>query len=228
MSLALKKQDVYQKTLSFHECYTSIQGEGLHMGYPCFFIRTSICDIRCSWCDTPGALLKGESISIQDILCQIPEHIKLIQITGGEPLVQKKTLIPLMEILLQHPYNKKIILETGGHLSISGLPTEIHVVMDIKLPSSQESHHQFDKNFPYLKKSDEIKFVTQDKNDFQVATEYIEKYNLTDCCNILFSPVWGRLSLQELASWILELPYENIRLQTQLHKHIWGGDTEGV
>ncbi len=145
--------------IEYSELYTSLQGEGLHVGLPCYFIRTSVCDLRCSWCDTPQALGKGKQISFEEILKNIPEHIPLIQITGGEPLIQKEKIISLIQILIAPPFQKKIILETGGHRSIKAIPVETHIVMDIKLPASGEEKQPFAENFSYLKKTDEIKFV---------------------------------------------------------------------
>ena len=110
-----------EKFLQYAELYPSIQGEGLHSGLPCYFIRTAVCDIRCRWCDTPQALSKGQWIALSDLLEKIPDHIRYVQITGGEPLVQKENIISLIEILTAAPFYKKVLLETGGHRSLSGL-----------------------------------------------------------------------------------------------------------
>ncbi len=128
---ANRKNKEEKKALQYAELYTSLQGEGIHSGLACFFIRTAVCDLRCKWCDTPHALTKGEWISFDAILQKIPEHVKLVQITGGEPLLQEASIRSLIEILQAKPYEKKVLLETGGHRSLHGLPQKTHIVMDI-------------------------------------------------------------------------------------------------
>jgi len=216
-----------RKFLQIAEHYASLQGEGAHAGWPCYFIRTAVCDLRCSWCDTPEALGGGEWIDLNSLLVAIPDHVHLVQITGGEPLLQKPKIALLAEILAEAPYRKQVLLETGGHRLLEGLPGSLHIVMDVKLPGSGEATHEFAANFPFLKPTDEIKFVVADRADFDRAVHWIREHDLTSVCQILFSPVWGRAALRELAEWILEsrLP---VRLQTQLHKHIWGGEARGV
>ena len=222
------QDDLLKKTLlHYSEIYTSIQGEGAHSGLPCFFIRTSVCDIRCTWCDTPHALGKGKNISLEELLSQIPDEISLVQITGGEPLIQRKTILKIMEILTQAPFHKKIILETGGHHLLEGIPKEIHIVMDIKLPGSGEEKHDFQRNFSYLKQNDEIKFVIRDRRDFEFSLSLIQTHHLDQICSLVFSPVWGEIELKKLAEWILK-EKAPVRLQTQLHKIIWGESAQGV
>ena len=215
--------------LRISEFYTSLQGEGKHAGLACFFIRTAGCDLRCSWCDTPQALKSsdGRWASLEELLGEIPDYVPLIQITGGEPLLQKDRILTLTKVLSGSPHKKKVLLETGGHLSIDGIPSSVHIVMDVKLPDSGEDGHDFSRNFPHLKASDEIKFVLASRNDFNRALEWIREYNLTDACQLLMSPVWGRLDIKELASWILEEKLR-ARMQIQLHKYIWGANTQGV
>ncbi len=120
-----------------------------------------------------------------------------------------------------------IILETGGHRSIKAIPVETHIVMDIKLPASGEEKQPFAENFSYLKKTDEIKFVVQNKNDFEVALDWIKKYALDTKTLLLFSAVWGQLHPKELAEWLLSSKIQ-ARLQVQLHKTLWGSKTQGV
>ena len=213
--------------LQYAELYSSIQGEGSHSGLACYFIRTAVCDIRCQWCDTPQALSKGKWISLPHILEKIPDHIRLVQITGGEPLVQKKSVISLIKILEAPPFHKKVLLETGGHRSLSGLPKELHIIMDIKLPASGEERHDFAGNFAYLKESDEIKFVVQDRKDFERALQWIREYDLEAKYHLLFSAVWGQLPLRELTQWLMQAKIE-ARIQAQLHKIIWGSEVQGV
>ena len=213
--------------LRYAEMYASVQGEGAHAGLPCFFVRTGGCDLRCRWCDTPDALSGGEWISLDGILKAIPPHITLVQITGGEPLLQRDRIVALAGVLSVAPYNKKILLETGGHCSLAGLPQNVHIVMDVKLPASGESDHDFAANFEFLKNTVEIKFVVADRGDFDAAQEWIEEYRLSERFQVLLSPAWGRVALSDLAAWMMEARL-SVRLQTQLHKHIWGGEAHGV
>ena len=216
-----------ERFLRLSETYTSLQGEGAHTGLPCFFIRTGGCDLRCSWCDTPHALSGGQWIARDALLALVPSHVRLIQLTGGEPLLQRTATLDLCRTLAREPFLKKVILETGGHLSLKDVPDETHIVMDIKLPGSGEPHHPFADNFPLLKQSDEIKFVVRDFEDFRVARHYIEHYKLERTAGLLFSPVWGQLELADLAAWLLQSGIQ-ARLQTQLHKYIWGPAAIGV
>ncbi|MCR9143449.1 MAG: 7-carboxy-7-deazaguanine synthase QueE [bacterium] len=215
------------KFLRFAEMYTSLQGEGAHSGLPCFFIRTGGCDLRCSWCDTPDALSGGSWVSLDDILQAVPAHVSLVQLTGGEPLLQRDRIIALAGVLSVAPFNKKLLLETGGHLSLADLPRNIHIVMDVKLPASGEAHHDFAANFEFLKPTDEIKFVIADRDDYEAAARWLRDYDLERRFQILFSPVWNHMPLADLADWIIADGL-NVRLQTQLHKHVWGGEASGV
>ncbi|MEQ9365541.1 MAG: radical SAM protein [Leptospirales bacterium] len=227
MALLEAEQKENAKFLRFAEMYTSLQGEGSHSGLPCFFIRTGGCDLRCDWCDTPGALSGGDWVSLDEILQAVPEHVSLVQLTGGEPLLQRDRIIALAGVLSVAPYNKKVLLETGGHLSLADLPRTIHIVMDVKLPASGESRHDFAANFEFLKPSDEIKFVIADRADFDAAVEWLRAHDLERRFQILFSPVWNRLDIADLAAWTLDAGLK-VRLQAQLHKYIWGGEASGV
>ncbi len=215
--------------LKIVELYNSLQGEGAHMGLPCFFVRTAGCDLRCTWCDTPGALeaSAGRWVEFDEILSAIPPHVRLVQLTGGEPLLQGQRLFDLCERLAAPPLARKILLETGGHRSLREVPPYVHIVMDWKLPGSGEARHDFAANIQFLKRTDEIKFVIADRGDFETALEAVRAHRLEDVCDLLFSPVWGRVSLRELADWMLEGQVRG-RLQTQLHKHIWGPAATGV
>lgn len=211
------------------ELYHSLQGEGAHMGLPCFFIRTAGCDLRCSWCDTPAALETGSGrwLSFAEILAEVPDYVGLVQLTGGEPLLQEDRLLALIERLSAPPYEKKILLETGGHKSLARIPAGVHIVMDVKLPGSGEADRDYAANFAHLKPTDEIKFVLTDRADFDAAREWIRAHELDRRFQLLFSPVWGRVELCDLAAWLLETETCG-RLQTQLHKHIWGPRATGV
>ncbi len=216
-----------EKFLRVAETYLSLQGEGSHAGLPCYFIRTAGCDLRCTWCDTPGALeaTSGGWMSLDQILERVPSWVNLVQMTGGEPLLQKSAAVATMNALIGR--GKKILLETGGHKSLEGLPAAVHVVMDVKLPASGEDAHDFGANFSFLKKTDEIKFVVQDRRDFDRACRWIQDFRLADVCQLLISPVSGNLAPAELAAWVLESRIP-VRMQIQLHKVIWGADAQGV
>ncbi|MBW7857959.1 MAG: 4Fe-4S cluster-binding domain-containing protein [Leptonema sp. (in: Bacteria)] len=210
-------------SLRLTEMFLSLQGEGEHTGLICYFIRTSGCDLRCRWCDTSYSWTGGKKYSIDSIIESIPSKVPLIQITGGEPLLQKEGVIQLIERLPNH----KILLETAGHQSLEGLPKQTHIVMDIKLAGSNEQNHPFENNFQYIKPSDEIKFVIADRADYDSAKKWIHNYSLDQLCKILVSPVFGELAPVDLAKWVIQdrLP---VRLQLQQHKFIWNPDQRGV
>ena len=214
-----------ERFLKVIETYLSLQGEGAHAGLPCFFVRTAVCDLRCSWCDTPQSWTGGTWMTRDEALASVPDHVRLVQLTGGEPMLQAERVIDLSEEW--HRRGKKILLETGGHRSLEGLPSHVHIVMDIKLPSSGEAHHSFADNLRYLKKSDEIKFVIADRQDFEAALVWIRDHKLESVCELLLSPVWGRQNLADLARWTLEEKID-ARMQVQLHKIVWGESATGV
>ncbi len=214
-------------TLLISEHYSTLQGEGIFSGLPCYIIRTAECDLRCSWCDTTHAFTDGKNLEIDEILGDIPEHIQLVLITGGEPLLQKNDINLLIEKLQGPKYNKKIILETGGHLPIEGIHNGVHICMDIKLPGSGESDYDFIKNLPFLKSTDEIKFVVASEDDLDHAETLIHANRLAERFQVLVSPVFGMIDPSRIATWILTSGL-NIRLQLQLHKIIWDPSKRGV
>lgn len=212
-------------SLRLTETFLSLQGEGIHAGLPCFFVRTSGCNLRCHWCDTDYAFTGGEKIPVDEILHRLPATVSLVQITGGEPLLQEEEVCMLIEEL--HARGKKVLLETGGHISIERVPRQTHIVIDIKLPGSGESHHDFAANLPFLKSTDEIKFVIADRTDYEAAVRWIREHHVEAVAELLFSPVFGRIAPAELASWVLAdgLP---VRMQLQQHKYIWSPTARGV
>ena len=204
--------------MKVNEIFYSIQGEGILVGVPSIFLRLTGCNLRCSFCDTKYAYLQGKEMSIPAILDKIKKFTCTnICITGGEPLLQKDT-IKLIETLLQKNY--KICLETNGSISIKKLVEKKSLVisLDIKCPSSG-SHEQMNiKNISYLSEKDQLKFIINNKKDYNYAKEILKRYNPS--CNVFFQSVWGT-NPKKLASWILNdrLP---VRLALQLHKIIWG------
>ena len=209
------------------EIFYSIQGESTWAGCPMIFIRLSRCNLDCSWCDTRYAFEKGTFFSIEEILNIISQYkCKMVEITGGEPLLQKPVFL-LMKTLIEKGYT--VLLETNGACSIKNVPPGVIKVMDIKCPSSGMEKQMLWENIMYLNPFlDEVKFVIADRNDYDYAVQKISEFQLNKKCRaVLFSPVAGRISLQEFAHWILQdgLP---VRLQIQLHRIIWGENIRGV
>ncbi len=201
------------------EIYKSIQGESTYMGLPCVFIRVSGCNLRCSYCDTKYAYEGGEEISINKILDVVKGYgCKLVEITGGEPLLQEE-VYPLSERLVKKGY--KVLIETNGSLSIQRLSRRIVKIMDIKCPSSGMSERMNFNNIEHLNRNDEVKFVLSNYEDYIWSLKVIRGFNLDRRCKILFSPVFGVLDPKDLADWILR-DNLGVRLQVQLHKYIWG------
>lgn len=211
--------------LKVNEIFKSIQGESSYSGLPCIFIRLTGCNLRCVYCDTEYAFYEGKELSVNQIMDAIsPYEIKLAEITGGEPLLQDD-VYPLMDALIEKGY--KVLLETGGSLSIEKVPGPVIKIMDLKCPGSGEASKNNFKNLTLLTRNDEVKFVILDREDYLWSKETLHRHNIPQKASVIFSPVYDKLSLKDLAEWVLEdeLP---VRLQTQLHKIIWGKDAIGV
>lgn len=211
--------------LLVNEIFYSIQGESTHIGRPCIFIRLTGCPLRCSFCDTEYAFYEGKRMTIDEVLGAVRQYdCHLVEITGGEPLMQKDAY-PLMEKLLQEGY--EVLLETSGAIDVSRVPKGVIKIMDLKCPGSGEVHRNRFENLDHLSPKDEIKFVIKDRRDFEWAAEVVKQYSLLAKCPVLFSPVFGDLEPRQLAEWILErgLP---VRLQLQMHKYIWDPHMRGV
>jgi len=199
------------------EIFASIQGESSIAGIPMVFIRLTGCNLRCTYCDTKYAYTEGQEMSIKKIINTVKNfRIKFVEITGGEPLLQTE-VYELMDELVK---NYNVLLETNGSLSIEKVNSKIKVIMDIKTPGSGMSDKNYLENLNFLKKSDEVKFVLTDRNDYDWAKDFIKKNNI-NVREILFSPAFGILNPQDLARWILEdaLP---VRMNLQIHKYIFG------
>lgn len=212
--------------LTVNEIFHSIQGESTLAGTPCVFVRLAACDLRCRWCDTPYAFHEGRKQSVDDVIAQVEAYgCPTVEITGGEPLLQPD-VIPLMSRLLERGY--RVMLETGGHRSVAGVPAGVIRIIDIKCPGSGESARNDWSNLSLLTPLDQVKFVLADRADYEFAREVIAREHLADRCGaVLLSPVHGELALRPLAEWMLadRLP---VRLQVQLHKYIWDPQTRGV
>jgi 7-carboxy-7-deazaguanine synthase len=211
--------------LKVNEIFKSIQGESTYSGLPCIFIRLTYCNLRCAYCDTEYAFHDGKDMSIGEILDHIkPMKTKLVEVTGGEPMLQDNT-IPLMRELLEKNYN--VLLETSGAISLKDVPSEVKKIVDFKCPSSAMSDRNLWSIIDELNDKDEVKFVIGDQQDYQWTKSKINEYNLNQKWTVLLSPVFGKIPLEKLAEWILEDNLD-VRLQLQMHKYIWDPDKQGV
>lgn len=214
------------------EIFKSIQGEGARAGLPCIFVRLTGCNLRCTWCDTAYAFYGGEKMSIDDVLARVRElagadasRIQLVEITGGEPLLQDD-VYPLMERLLAA--GRTVMLETGGHRSIARVPAAVVKIVDVKCPGSGEADKNDWANLDRLAPHDQVKFVVKDRADYEFARDAVRRHDLASrAAAVLLSPVHGVLDPKALAEWMLadRVP---ARLQLQIHKFIWSPTTRGV
>ncbi|OGV26562.1 MAG: 7-carboxy-7-deazaguanine synthase QueE [Legionellales bacterium RIFCSPHIGHO2_12_FULL_37_14] len=210
------KQDV-----RLTEIFYSIQGESLFSGCPTVFVRLTGCPLRCQYCDTAYAFTGGKLHSIAGILSLVDAYQpKYVCVTGGEPLAQKSCLPLLKALCDKYPY---VSLETSGALSIENVDSRVNIVMDIKTPGSLESAKNLTANLSYLKPTDQIKFVLCNRADYAFAKDYIALNNLSQKCELLFSPSWHDLDPAHLAEWILQDKLA-VRLQMQLHKVLWNDE----
>ena len=219
------------RTVRVTEIFHSIQGESTWAGLPCTFVRLTGCPLRCVWCDTAYAFHGGTRMDIDDVVAAVRETgCRLVEITGGEPLVQPGAAT-LAERLLEEGHT--VLVETSGALDISVLDPRVHRIMDLKCPGSGEEARNLWSNLDHLTARDEVKFVVDGTADFEWVANVIRRRGLAQRVRggslgaLLVSPVWGLEGLEDLAARILEsgLP---VRFQTQLHKHIWGPDRAGV
>ncbi len=212
--------------LLIHEIYLSVQGESTYAGLPCVFVRTSVCDLRCSWCDTPHAFNRGERLSRADVLAQVLAFdCPLVEVTGGEPLLQGE-VYPLMAELADA--GKTVLLETSGAHDIANVDPRVVIVMDLKCPDSGEEHRNHWPNLDRLKPTDEVKFVIASERDWRWAEAAIRDHRLDERFTVLVSAVFGKLAPVQLVEWLLAAKLPRVRVQVQLHKVIWEPTTRGV
>ena len=213
-------------SLKVNEIFYSIQGESSYIGIPCILVRLTGCNLRCSYCDTRYAYEEGTRWELSDILDQVASYrCRLVEVTGGEPLLQEETPL-LIRTLLDGGYD--VLLETNGSLPIHAIDRRCVRIVDIKCPSSGESHRNDFSILDDLSERDEIKFVLSERNDYEFARTILISRNLaarTSHPPIL--SVTERLDPKELAQWILD-DHLQVRLQLQLHKILWGRDVRGV
>lgn len=209
------------------ESFTSLQGESTHAGRICFFLRLAGCNLDCNYCDTRYArdFGAGEPATVGELVRLAKESgVGLVEITGGEPLADPETP-ELCRRLLDAGF--EVLLETNGSLSIAPVPCEVRKILDCKLPGSGMAGHNDFGNYARLAPHDEVKFVISGRGDFDYALDVIRRYDLAARTrNLLASPVWGRVSFEELAKWVID-SRAPLRMQLQMHKLIWG-DRTGV
>lgn len=210
--------------LRITEIFFSIQGEAKFSGLPSVFVRLTGCPMRCTYCDSAYAFHGGEKRSIADIIDEIKQYeTPYITVTGGEPLVQPECIDLLKELCDQEFI---VSIETGNAVSIAKVDPRVHIVLDIKTPDSKEEKNNHYENLALIKATDQLKFVICSRADYEWSREFLRQKQLSESCEILFSPSAEQLIAKDLAEWILEdkMP---VRFQTQLHKQLWG-DIPGV
>lgn len=211
--------------LKVNEIFCSIQGESTHVGRPCVFVRLTYCNLRCTYCDTEYAFFEGEERSLDEIVAAVAAWgVELVEVTGGEPLIQRETTELLRRLLAA---GHEVLLETSGAWPVETVPDGVRIIMDLKTPGSGMAGRNRWENLDHLDGEDEIKFVVCDRADYEWARGIVGEHDLTARHAILFSPAFDRLEPRELAEWILadRLP---VRMQLQLHKLIWSPSARGV
>ncbi len=212
---------VSNKQLLISEIFLSLQGETRSIGFPTIFIRLTGCPLRCSWCDTSYAFSGGKKVTIESILEKVKGYgVKHVTVTGGEPMAQKNCN-KLLAALVDKDY--LVSLETSGSIDLAAVDGRVTKIMDIKTPGSKESDKNLWANLQYLNGQDQLKLVIASREDYDWGKQIMEKKQLTDICEVIFSPVYGSLEPRQLADWIVEdaLP---VRFQMQLHKILWGSE----
>jgi 7-carboxy-7-deazaguanine synthase len=223
------------------EIYKSLQGESTYAGLPCVFVRLTGCNLRCSWCDTEYSFYGGEKMTPEQVFDEVERLTSaggLVEITGGEPMLQERELVPLMQRMLDSGY--KVLLETSGERPLERVPAGVVKIVDVKCPDSGEGDTFEVENLHVLTPHDEIKFVISGRGDYEFARDFTARHDLVRRINaVLFSPAFSKdasrardasnclLDPQELAEWMLE---DNVhaRLGLQIHKLIWDPAMKGV
>ena len=223
------------------EIYKSLQGESTYAGLPCVFVRLTGCNLRCTWCDSEYTFQGGRKMTIGEVLDEVT-HLSpgggLVEITGGEPMLQEREAVPLMQALLEEGY--KILLETSGERPLERVPADVIKIVDVKCPDSGEGDTFHRENLEALTSNDEVKFVLSSRGDYDFARDFVRRHDLAARVNaVLFSPAFRKdatgardsshclLDPQQLAEWMIadNLP---ARLGLQLHKFIWDPALKGV
>jgi 7-carboxy-7-deazaguanine synthase len=226
--------------LAIIEIFRSIQGESSFSGMPCTFVRLAGCNLRCTWCDSEYTFSGGVKMSQDEVVAEVQRLAPagLVEITGGEPMLQEREVIPLMQRLLALDYT--LLLETSGERPLAEVPKEVHKIVDVKCPDSGEGNTFRMENLGALTKNDEVKFVISSRLDYDFARDFVRDHGLESKVNsIIFSPAFRKdatgsrdvshclIDPRELADWILADGL-NVRLGLQIHKFIWDPATKGV
>ena len=223
------------------EIFKSIQGESTHAGLPCVFVRLTGCNLRCSWCDSEYTFTGGHRMALEEVLKEVEQlspNGGLVEITGGEPMLQEREVVPLMQRLLDAGY--RVMIETSGERPLEKVPKAVVKIVDVKCPNSGEANTFHVENLETLGPHDEVKFVISDRVDYEFARDFALRHHLADRVGaVLFSPAFRKdahgarsashclLDPQELAEWMLADDVA-ARLGLQVHKFIWDPATKGV
>jgi 7-carboxy-7-deazaguanine synthase len=222
------------------EIYRSIQGESSFAGLPCIFVRLAACNLRCTWCDSEYTFTGGRKMTPEEVEQEIATLAPsgLVEFTGGEPMLQERELVPLMERLLARGYT--LLLETSGERPLERVPLAVHKIVDVKCPGSGEGGSFRMSNLQNLTKKDELKFVLTDRTDYEFARDFTRDHGLQKSVScVIFSPAFEKnpgtqrnasncqLDPRVLAEWILEDQLD-VRLGLQIHKFIWEPAMKGV
>ncbi len=222
------------------ETYKSVQGESSFAGVPCIFVRLAGCNLRCAWCDSEYTFTGGYKRSADEMIADVQAlaPVRLVEFTGGEPLLQARELIPVMERLLEQGY--ELMIETSGERPLADVPSAIHKIVDVKCPGSGESGRFQMENLDALTARDEIKFVISHREDYEFAREFTREHGLDRRAgHVLFSPAFKKapslerstancaLDPRQLVDWMLadDVP---ARLSLQIHKFVWEPQKKGV
>lgn len=223
------------------EIYKSLQGESTYAGLPCVFVRLTGCNLRCSWCDSEFSFYGGRKMALEEVFGEVDRLSPgggLVEITGGEPMLQEREVVPLMDRLVDAGY--KVLLETSGERLLGRVPRQVIKIMDVKCPNSGEPDTFAPENLEMLEPHDEVKFVLSDRTDYEFARDFVRRHRLDERIHaILFSPAFEKeasgsrdmshclLDPEELAQWMLadDVP---ARLSLQIHKLIWDPAAKGV
>lgn len=223
------------------EIYKSLQGESSFAGLPCVFVRLAGCNLRCSWCDSEYTFKNGIKMSQEEVLervLQLSPNGGLVEITGGEPLLQEREVVPFMRELIGRGY--QVLIETSGERPLENVPAEVHKIVDVKCPGSGEHLRFRPENLGCIGRRDEVKFVLSDRADYEYARDFVRSHGLETSTNgVIFSPAFRKdaagsrttdnclLDPKQLADWIVEDGL-NVRLGLQIHKFIWEPQVKGV
>jgi len=222
------------------EIYKSLQGESSHAGLPCVFVRLAGCNLRCTWCDSEYTFKGGSRMAQEQIETEVARLLPnkgLVEITGGEPMLQEREAVPLMASLLASGYT--VLLETSGERPLASVPAEVVKIVDVKCPDSGEGGTFLPENLNALTERDELKFVISSRRDYEFARDFILEVASSLCASIIFSPAFRKdatgsrgvehclVDPKDMAEWILA-DNLNVRLGFQIHKFIWEPSLKGV